>query len=157
MSLQKEKGRFRRFLFEIVNQFSLDEFKKYTNFVEIAKRLVEKQNKSTKHLEVYIEKNFKRHVPDEAIWRKGAFVSLVLTNDFYGSETSTRIFAKMYGIKNCSVILSKLEPQSNNSTEHLSESDKRKKHLSVKVTEDEDEIEEVRTLCYSILYHFRTS
>lgn len=111
---QKSKRDFNKFLFDIVNQFSLDEFKQYTNFSEVIRRvLMEKTNSAEpSQLDHYTKLNFKKNIPNEKTWSKGGFVSLKLTNGFYESETAARIFRKIYGIMECEVVLSETKPLS---------------------------------------------
>lgn len=106
--LQKPKKEFKSTLFNIVNEFSLDEFKTFTNFPKVmARALIEKTDSAKlNRLENFIKQNFKVNIPNEKMWKKGAFGSLQLTNEFYASKTAVRIFRKLYGIRNCTVELS---------------------------------------------------
>lgn len=62
-------------------------------------------------LDDYIRKNFRKTVPNEQMWRKGAFSSLTLKPHFYGSATASRIFKKIYGLKTCKVVMEPLTDQ----------------------------------------------
>lgn len=141
--MQEDKKKFNRFLFDIVNQFSLNEFTNYTNFTEVMKRVLEADGDPTKQgrLNRYIKDNFKRTVPDEKMWKKGGFISLRLTEDFYESETAARIFGKLFGIKNCTVALSKVLPQS----VRVDKGDSRRQSSVSDTVDDEDPMEQVRT------------
>lgn len=95
------------FVYSIVNEFSLEEFKKFTNFRDIIKNILDKRSQNK--LEKYIELNFNKNIPKEQLWREGAFSSLKLTVEFYQSKTATRLFRNIYGIRKCQVKLVPIE------------------------------------------------
>lgn len=66
-------------------------------------------------LEHYVKQNFRKNVPNEKNWKKGGFVSLKLTKDFYGSATADRIFENLYGIKICKIDLEPIRLDRNDS------------------------------------------
>lgn len=87
-------------LFTVVNQFSVQEFTRYTNFADIMRTIVNKID-----LERCIQLNFKINIPNKALWMAGGFSSLKLTSEFYESDLAARIFRKIYGLRRCQVNL----------------------------------------------------
>lgn len=98
MKLQQQE--WHNFLFSIVNQLSLEEFKEYTNFPDIVAIL-----KTQKRQDAVIALYFKNNIPNKELWITGGFSSLKLTEEFYESATAKRIFRNVYGIKDCRVVL----------------------------------------------------
>lgn len=61
--------------------------------------LNEKTNPTEQNrLEHYMKQNFMKNIPVESNWKRGGFVNLRLTDDFYESETADRIFVKVFGV-----------------------------------------------------------
>lgn len=92
-----------KFMFSVVNQITLEEFKKYTNFRDIIQAILVK--KSVKELDKFIELNFKKNIPNKDLWLAGGFSSLKLTDEFYESKLAARLFHSIYGIKECELNL----------------------------------------------------
>ncbi len=95
---------FNKFLYGIVNQFSVEEFAKFTNFKDILLTILQGKH-SKEQLEDCIARNFKRNVPNKAVWIAGGFSSIKLTDEFYRSDSAERIFYKVFGVRKCSVDL----------------------------------------------------
>lgn len=91
-------------MFNVVNQFNLDEFQSYTNFPDIMKTLFSQKCTDTE-LNRYIQLNFEKNIPRKALWLAGGFSSLKLTGGFYDSEAAARIFRNIYGTKWCRIEL----------------------------------------------------
>lgn len=83
----------------------MDEFKRFTNFKEVLKAIFGclKDNE----IDRFVDLNFVKNIPEKSRWVRGAFSSLKLTDEFYGSDTANRIFRDIYGIKPCRVDLCK--------------------------------------------------
>lgn len=67
--------------------------------------------KTNTPMDTLVDLNFKKNIPNKELWIAGGFLSLKLTDNFYGSATATRIFRNVYGIKRCSVVLNVLEEE----------------------------------------------
>lgn len=96
---------YNRFLYLVVNQFTLDEFKRFTNFREMMQHAMLKLEGKSRSVDYYIKKNFQQNIPVEKHWKRKGFLPLKLTSDFYASDTAARIFHTVFGIKKCTVNL----------------------------------------------------